>query len=241
MFADQIHSNDQILSEPQRYCLGMELCSEGILSQRKVLPINESESLSLSFKEHDVHLELPQEVLQEKSSLEVAFAPYNNAGPFEFPKGVIPVSPVVWFCVHPQKTFINPAAIKLPFSFECKTKEDAELLFFLKAEHKDITVKDGQTVIKFETIDQIRSQFQPDSPYGVLKDHHFCIYCVGFSSLKEDVLKKVRYCLTIQKPLAFPRDEKKDIYCIFHYNLPGCRDVSYNCHNHYYNDYSCDL
>ena len=194
-----------------------------------MLPITESQSLNLLFEEHDVHLELPQEVLQEKSSLEVAFAPYNNAGPFEFPEGVIPVSPLVWFCLHPQKEFTNAASIKLPICFECKSKEDAKLLLFLKAEHNDITInEDGQTVIKFNPVDQKKSQFQPNSPYGVLKDHHFCIYCVGFSSLQESVLKKVRYCLTIQKPIAFPKDElKKDIYCIVHYNLPGCREVSY--------------
>ena len=209
----------------------MELCSEGILSQRRMLPINESQSLTISFTDHDVHLELPQEVLQEKSShLEVAFVPYNNAGPFEFPEGIIPVSPLVWFCLHPQKELTNPASIKLPIWFECKNKEDAKLLFFLKAEHKDITVnEDGQTSIKFNPVDQTTSQFQ--SPYGVLRDHHFCIYCLGFSGLRENILKKVRYCLTIQKPIAFPKSEKKEIYCILHYSLPGCKEVGYCIHS----------
>ena len=193
-----------------------------------MLPINESQSLNLSFEKNDVHLELPQEVLQEKSSLEVAFAPYNNAGPFEFPEGIIPVSPLVWFCLHPQRSsaFTNPASVKLPLCFDCKTKEDTKFLYMLKAEHKDITVnEDGQTIVKFNTVDQKKSHFQPDSQYGVLRDRHFCIYCVGLSSLREDILKKVRYCLTIQKPIAFPRGEKKEIYCILHYNLRGCKEV----------------
>ena len=209
----------------------MELCSEGILSQRRMLPLNESQPLNLTFKDHDVHLELPQEVLQEKLSLEVAFVPYNNTGPFEFPEGIIPVSPLVWFCLHPQTStpFTNPMSVKLPLCFNCNlSKEDTKLLHFLKAEHKDITVnKDGQTVIKFNPVDQTKSQFQPDSPYGVLRDRHFCIYCVamGLSSLKDDILKKVRYCLTIQKPIAFPKGEKREIHCILHYNLRGCREV----------------
>ncbi len=194
-----------------------------------MLPINESQPLNLSFDEHDVHLELPQEVLQEKASLEVAFVPYNNAGPFEFPDGVIPVSPLVWFCLHPQRStvFTSPTTIKLPLCFDNKlNKEDMKLLCFLKAEHKDITVnEDGQTVVKFNLVDQTKTQFQPDSPYGVVRDHHFCIYCLGYSGLKENLLKKVMYCLTIQKPIMFPKGEKREIHCILHYNLPGCREV----------------
>ena len=231
-FVDQIHTSNEI--GLPRYCLGMELCSEGILSQRKMLQINESHPLNLSFAEHDVHLELPQEVVRERSSLEVAFVPYNNSGPFEFPEGVIPVSPLVWFCLHPQRSasFPNPTSVKLPLCFDCElSKEDIKSLHFLKAEHKDITVnEDGQTVVKFNVVDKKKSQFQPDSPYGVLRDHHFCMYCLGLSGLKEDILKKVRYCLTIQKPVAFPKGEKKDIHCILHYNLQGCKNVSLMLH-----------
>lgn len=231
-FVDQIHTSDEI--GLPRYCLGMELCSEGILSQRKMLQINESHPLNLSFAEHDVHLELPQEVVRERSSLEVAFVPYNNSGPFEFPEGVIPVSPLVWFCLHPQRSasFTNPTSVKLPLCFDCElSKEDIKSLHFLKAEHKDITVnEDGQTVVKFNVVDKKKPQFQPDSPYGVLRDNHFCMYCLGLSGLKEDILKKVRYCLTIQKPVAFPKGEKKEIHCILHYNLQGCKNVSLMLH-----------
>lgn len=204
----------------------MQLCSEGILSQRKMLPIHGFESLSLPFAEHDVYLKLPQEVQHDNLSLEVAFAPYKNAGPFIFPEGMIPVSPIVWFCLQPQKEFVEPATIKLPHCFDCKTQEDAKSLFFLKAEHGNIKFnKDGQTVIEFKYVDQALSDFQPGSQYGTLKDYHFCIYCIAYSSLKDDILKNVQYRLTIQRPMAYPRDEKKDIYCILYYDLKGCRQV----------------
>ena len=121
--------------------LGMQLCSEGIFSQRQIFSLNSQESLSISFEDKDVHLTFSPEVLNYPNlSIEAAFAPLGPVGPhFVFPDGTIPVSPAVWLCSSLQKEFPNMATLKLSHCFECKNTEDSKLLCFLKAEHEDIT------------------------------------------------------------------------------------------------------
>ena len=206
----------------------MQLCSEGILSQRQTLPITASKQLNITFDDHDVHLQLPKEVLTEDMLLEAAFAPFSDTGPFVFPEGMVPISPIVWFCSHPQREFTEPATIQLPHSFTCNSLEESDLLYFLKAEHQDILVdKNGQTIIKFKAVSKTESEFPLGSQHGILKDHHFCIYCVSYLGLREELLESVQYRLTILKPVTYPREETKKIYCILHYNLKKtCNKVS---------------
>ena len=205
----------------------MQLCSEGILSQRQMLQITTSQQLNVPFDEHDVHLMLPQEVLQEGISVEAAFAPFSHTSPFIFPQGMVPISPIVWFCSHPQRNFTEPATIQLPHCFTCKTLEDSNLLYFLKAEHRDISVNsNGQMAIEFKAVSKTESEFPVGCQYGTLRDHHFCMYCVSYLGLREDVLQNVQYRLTILKPVTYPREETKKIYCILHYNL--CNKVHCN-------------
>ena len=207
----------------------MQLCSEGILTRRQTYRIDSQESLSISFKDSDVHLQLPLEVLKyyPDSSVEASFAPLGPVGPhFVFPDGMIPVSPAVWLCFVPQKKFLDTATLKVPHCFECKSPEDSKFLCFLKAEHEDITRdKSGQFSIRFKEVDQSLSEFPLNSRYAILRDHHFCIYCLAAFSSQEDVLGKVNYCLTILKPKFYPKDNLK-IYCILHFNLKDCKEVS---------------
>ena len=214
---------------PHKYVLGMQLCSVGIFAQRQVISLNNKQSLSLSFEEHDVNLELPAEVLDYSNpSLEVAFAPLGPVGPhFKFPKGMFPVSPAVWLYLSPEKEFHDPATLKLPHCFESKSPDILQHLCFLKADEEDI-IKDesGQVFINFRKIDKRISDFPVESQYGTLKDHHFCIYCLAAYPMQDDVIGKVNYCLTILKPTFYPTEEYgMKIYCILHFNLQGCKKV----------------
>ena len=209
----------------------MQLCSEGILANRQIIPINNHNDLSLSFPDVDAYLQLPEEVLDfQNPTLEVAFAPFGPGigSQFILPKGMIPVSPAVWLCFSPQKKFNNPATLKLPHCFECKDQKDTKYLQFLKAEHDDISRdKGGQIVVTFRPVDKELSQFPLETFYGTLKDKHFCIYCLGAYGSEEDVIGKINYCLTILKPTIYPKDELSKIYCILHFDLDGCRQVNF--------------
>lgn len=191
---------------------------------------------------HGVCISLPQEVISSPDypnlSLEVAFASLGPVGPhFIFPKGVVPVSPAVWLCSSLQKEFHDRAILKLPHCFECKTLEDSKLLRFLKAEHEDIKRdENGWISIKFKEVDKAQSDFPPNSCYGILRDRHFCIYCLVAYPLEESILGKVNYCLTILKPKSYPRNENQKIYCILHFNLEDCKMVRW--HNDTHNLYT---
>ena len=207
----------------------MQLCSVGIFAQRQVISLNSKQLLSLSFKEHDVYLELPAEVLDYSNpSLEVAFAPFGPVGPhFKFPNGMIPVSPAVWLYFSPQKEFRDPATLKLPHCFESKTPDILEYLCFLKADEEDINRDEsGQVSINFKKIDKSTSDFPMGCQYGTLKDHHFCIYCLAAYPVQDDVIGKVNYCLTILKPRFYPTEEYgMKVYSVLHFNLESCKRI----------------
>ena len=140
---------------------------------------------------------------------------------------MIPVSSAVWLCVSPYEKFRSPATLELSHCFTCNSSEDAKLLHFLKAEHKDIKRdKFGNLTITFEEVDPVQSEFLPKKQTGTLKDHHFCIYCLAAVSEAKEVLGKINYCLTILKPKYYPTKEHTKIYCILHFDLEGCKKVS---------------
>lgn len=210
--------------------VGMQLCSEGILSRRKLFHFDGQKSLSISCDEEDVQIQLPLEVLDySKPTLEVAFAPFGPVGAhFVFPKGMIPVSPAVWLCFSPQTVFESPALLKLPHCFDCTDPEDSKCLQFLKADHENITRDErGESVITFKKVDRSQSEFLPNSQYCMLREHHFCINCLAIESTSSQVtvLGKVNYCLTILKPNYYPTNKNLRIYCILHFNLKKCKEV----------------
>ena len=139
---------------------------------------------------------------------------------------MIPVSSAVWLCVSPYEKFRSPATLKISHCFSCNSSEDAKLLHFLKAEHKNIKRDEyGNLTIKFEEVDPDKSEFLPKKQTGTLQDYHFCIYCLVAVGEEKDVLGRINYCLTILKPKLYPTKENMKIYCILHFDLKGCKKV----------------
>ena len=209
--------------------MGLQLCSEGILTQRQIIPINNDTDLSLSFQNIDVHLQLPEEVLDlNNCSLEIAFSPLGpGVSPqFILPDGMIPVSPAVWLCFSQQKKFDSPVTLKLPHCFDCANEEDTKSLWFLKAEHDDISRDSSGHIVRFKPVDRMLSKLPCSSRYGILNDHHFCIYCLAVFEAEKDLVGKINYCLSILKPTTYPKEEANmKIFCILHFDTDGCRQV----------------
>ena len=108
----------------QECVIGMQLCSEDVLSHRRTFKFINQESLTVTCKDGDFYIQLPSEVLNyHKPSLEIAFSPLGPVGPhFLFPTGMIPVSPAVWLCFSPNRVFRNPAILKMPHCFDRRFK-----------------------------------------------------------------------------------------------------------------------
>ena len=91
-------------------------------------------------------------------SIQRGVIPYGPLGPFDYPEGVKPVSPIVWFCSNPSITFEKPVAITIPHCLDCKSEEHSQCLAFFKANHDDHTVNcNGQRIFHFKEAKGIAS------------------------------------------------------------------------------------
>ena len=92
------------------------------------------------YDEHnDFGLEIPAGAIPEGESItiDIAVALY---GPFQYPEGLRPVSPVFWVCVCDQKEFqfLKPIKVTIPHCLNLENCDNIESLglTFLKADHE---------------------------------------------------------------------------------------------------------
>jgi len=148
--------------------------------------------------------------------------PYGPFGPFDYPEGVKPVSPIVWFCSNPSITFEKPVAITIPHCLDCKSEEQSKCLAFFKANHDDYTVNcNGQRIFHFKKAEGIAS-FSLNISSGTLHAEHFCFYCVGVYS-REDTAQ-ANFCLITAKPVQIQR--RCRIHFCLTYFLETCLKVN---------------
>ena len=206
----------------QKSAIGMELHGRGMLSKPKVIQPKNDELVDIGC---GISISLPQKVIHNEISIEVAFTPYGP-GPTKFlglPDEMLVVSPILWVCALQEKRFKETATIKLPHCFDCKTQEDSDLLTILKADHDNVSVdEEGQLVVDFK---KIEAEFLPSEQYSIIRDDHFCLYCTAIQIYSDEALQRVKYCLSILKPLIFSITETQKIHCVLHYDLEGCHQV----------------
>jgi len=150
-------------------------------------------------------------------SIQVGVVPYSPVGPFKYPDGVRPVSPIVWFCSTPKFEFLKPIEISLPHCIDCIDEDDYRNLLFLKADH---TPNQNSKMFHFELTDG-RASFALNTSRGTLSTTHFCMYCIGeYTSRDTD---KANYCLVVARP--FRMEKIRNVYFCLTYFLPTCLKV----------------
>jgi len=155
-------------------------------------------------------------------SIQRGVVPHGPLGPFDYPEGVKPVSPIVWFCSNPSITFEKPVAITIPHCLDCKSEEHSKSLAFFKANHNDYTVNcNGHRIFHFKKAEGIAS-FSLNTSSGTLHAEHFCFYCVGVYS-REDTAQ-ANFCLITAKPLQIQR--RCRIHFCLTYFLATCLTVN---------------
>lgn len=209
--------------------LGIELYKRGIISVPNTVE-SHTDEMQIS---HGVFLTLPQEAANESIQIETAFRPCGLGHfSFNFPQGMLQISQAVWLCTIPEKKLKKPAKLKLEHCFQSENEKHQKLITFLKADHDGITKdENGQFVIKFKAVDinkhPVEISTMSSSSYATLHDNHFCIYCLAVICEEKEILGKVNYCLTIMKPDAYPKNKAVKIYCLLHFDLEGCKQVSF--------------
>ena len=166
---------------------------------------------------HDITIEIPERAIPEGTVLQLSISAMLY-GPFLFPEGVRPVSPILWLCTDPTLTLSRSIAVVLPHYLHCEDQKDTENLMFLKAPHNPST--DGK--IHFKPADG-ESVFKHHTNYGTLHTNHCCFLCIGARMTEKDT-RNANLCLIT----AYPRNPQEHPWNVFFgvtYLLPTCMQV----------------
>ena len=145
----------------------------------------------------------------------------TSCGPFDFPTGMQPVSPIVW--LHAREPisllFLKSVELILPHCIEIKSQLDIQTLqlCFLKAGHRsnklgkfEFSLADGRIILSGDH-------------HGILCTRHFCFNCIA-AKLSVENLEQVKYCLTTVEPLVIRRPAWRVYYCVSFF-LKACIEV----------------
>ncbi len=183
-----------------------------------------SSGAELHSNEHDIHIKIPPGAIPDGETLSIQVG-VVSFGPFNFPEGMVPVSPIIWLCIAsvPHQRyyqFRRPVEITLPHYLDLSGGFDLQKLCFLKANHTyagnengyyDLSQTDGRTV------------FSRDEARGTLFTDHFCSMCIA-EEITEERAANANYCLIMATPES-PQQPCWDIYFAVMYFLPTCIEV----------------
>ena len=172
---------------------------------------------------HDEHndfgLEIPAGAIPEGESItiNIGVALY---GPFQYPEGLRPVSPVFWVCIRDQKhfQFQTPVKVTIPHCLNLENYDSIESLglAFLKGDHE----KNPQQMYQFRKAEG-NILIEPLRKYGVIETTHFCSLCVSCKDTLE-FYEKSRFCMCSVIPKQFFPGQDSYAYFFITLMLPEC-------------------
>ena len=168
-------------------------------------------------------LTVPKGTISEKLgsvSIQCGVIPYGPFGPFKYPDGIKPVSPIVWFCSTSSVNFQKPVEINIPHCLDCDSETDSQSLAFFKANH--IVSDSSPGIFHFKEAEGV-SSFPPNTSHGTLHSKHLCFYCIG--SKDKEITNKANFCLITAKPVSFKKGSR--IHFCLTYLLETCIQVRY--------------
>ena len=174
---------------------------------------------SYSDPTNDFRLEIPKGAIpkQTKLSIDIGVALY---GPFQYPEGFRPVSPVFWICIRDQNLshFSEPVTVTIPHFLNLKCPEDISSLglTFLKAEHE----MNSHQMYQFHPAEG-NMNFELHRKHGELQTTHFCSLCIA-SKDTMDAIKKANFCISAVVPRKFPVDQSAHAYFFLTFLLETC-------------------
>ena len=185
---------------------------------------------------NDFSLEIPEGAIPEGETvtIDIGVALY---GPFQYPEGLRPVSPVFWLCVRDKKFFhfLRPVTVTIPHFLDLENHNDIESLglTFLKGDHE----MNSQQMYQFQQAEG-NVLFEPLKKHGVLQTTHFCYLCIS-SKISLKLIRKAMFCVYAAIPRAMSPREPAYVYFFITFLLSTCRDTLKNqlskipeLHNH---------
>ncbi len=159
-----------------------------------------SSGAAVHSEDHDIHINIPEGAIPpgETLSIEVGVALF---GPFVFPEGTVPVSPIVWLCVtsadQQNYQFLKPVEITLPHCLDPSSgSSSSHHLRFLKANHTFSGEGDGfYSMLPTDGT----AVFHHDEALGTLYTDHFCSFCIA-ERITEDEATAANFCMIMARP-----------------------------------------
>ena len=168
---------------------------------------------------NDFSLEIPEGAIPEGESItiDIGVALY---GPFQYPEGLRPVSPVFWLCVRDKKSFcfLKPVTVTIPHFLNLKNQDDIESLglSFLKGDHK----LSSQKAYQFQNTGR-NPLFKLHKQHGVLETTHFCYLCLC-ANISIELFRNASFCVYAVIPRVISPREPSYIYFFVTFLLPTC-------------------
>ena len=164
-------------------------------------------------------LDIPEGAIPEGDNItiDIGVALY---GPFQYPEGLRPVSPVFWVCVRGQKSFcfLKPVTVTMQHFLNLKNHDDIESLevTFLKGDHE----LNMQQLHKFQ---KTEGYFfvDPLKKCGKLQITHFCSLCIS-SQISRRLAGMEVFCISAIIPRTFSPTQPSYAYFYITYMLATC-------------------
>ena len=173
-------------------------------------------------KVNDLTLKIPEGAIPEGESLtiDIGVALY---GPFQYPEGLRPVSPVLWICVQDRKHnmhFRKPVSITLQHCLIVESEEEIESLglTFLKGDHE----MNPEGKYQFHRVED--SLFKAKTDYGTLQTHHFCYQCI-VCNISEFTIQRTKFCLCGTIPRTLVYDKRMYVVFFVTFLLEACLET----------------
>ena len=179
----------------------------------RITTVTECSHKGVSFYDvaNEFGLEIPEGAIPEQESITIDIGVAMH-GPFEFPEGLKPVSPVFWVCVRESKLsrFLKPVTITLPhcIDLDCSKTINSLGLTFLKGGHE----RNFQHIYQFQKVEEAEMVFEAHQTKGALKTTHFCSLCIT-GKVSPELTKHTKFCIYAVIPPSVAPSEAA--YCHF--------------------------
>ena len=159
---------------------------------------------------NDFILDIPDGAIPEEEVTLTLYMGVTLFGPYQFPEGLRPISPVFWVCVGEQNNFqfSKPVRVTIPHCLDLDNYDNVQSLglTFLKAGH----IMNTEKMYEFQCTNSGKNL---SKTHGIFTTSHFCSLCMAAND-KPQIRNGTSFCLTVAIP-KFTIPVGKSVYAYF--------------------------
>ena len=159
---------------------------------------------------NDFILDIPDGAIPEEEVTLTLYMGVTLFGPYQFPEGLRPISPVFWVCVKEQNNFqfSKPVTVTIPHCLDLDNYDNIQSLglTFLKAGH----IMNTEKMYEFQCTNSGKDL---SKTHGIFTTSHFCSLCMAANDIPQ-IRNGTSFCLTVAIP-KFTIPVGKSVYAYF--------------------------